>query len=42
MESEGLKDDAILVAGAFNAQLHETQMLTVDQGLHLVGYCRMV
>ncbi|WKY07433.1 hypothetical protein Q1695_007127 [Nippostrongylus brasiliensis] len=28
MEAEGLRDDAIIVGGAFNAQLHETQLLT--------------
>ncbi|VDM46507.1 unnamed protein product [Toxocara canis] len=28
IESEGLKDDSILVAGAFNAQLFETQLLS--------------
>uniref|UniRef100_A0A0K0DGH7 Endo/exonuclease/phosphatase domain-containing protein n=1 Tax=Angiostrongylus cantonensis TaxID=6313 RepID=A0A0K0DGH7_ANGCA len=28
LENEGLRDDAIIVAGAFNAQLHETQLLT--------------
>ncbi|CAJ0930907.1 unnamed protein product, partial [Mesorhabditis belari] len=27
LDSEGLKDDAIIVAGAFNSQLHETAML---------------
>ncbi|CAJ0602263.1 unnamed protein product [Cylicocyclus nassatus] len=28
LEEEGLRNDAILVAGAFNAQLHETALLT--------------
>ncbi|KHJ75171.1 hypothetical protein OESDEN_12996 [Oesophagostomum dentatum] len=28
LEEEGLRNDAILVAGAFNAQLHETELLT--------------
>ncbi|KJH42624.1 hypothetical protein DICVIV_11373 [Dictyocaulus viviparus] len=28
LENEGLREDAIIVAGAFNAQLHETQLLT--------------
>lgn len=28
IESEGLKDDSVLVAGAFNAQLFETQLLS--------------
>ncbi|GMR49830.1 hypothetical protein PMAYCL1PPCAC_20025 [Pristionchus mayeri] len=27
LDSEGLRDDAIIVAGAFNAQLHETRLL---------------
>ncbi|PAV62343.1 hypothetical protein WR25_16733 [Diploscapter pachys] len=27
LEAEGLKNDAVLVAGAFNSQLHETQLL---------------
>lgn len=30
MESEGLKDDSILVAGAFNAQLFETALISVS------------
>uniref|UniRef100_A0A7I4YQ16 Endonuclease/exonuclease/phosphatase family protein n=1 Tax=Haemonchus contortus TaxID=6289 RepID=A0A7I4YQ16_HAECO len=28
LEAEGLRDDAIIVGGAFNAQLHETDLLT--------------
>ncbi|EYB84192.1 hypothetical protein Y032_0322g2466 [Ancylostoma ceylanicum] len=28
LEEEGLRNDAILVAGAFNAQLHETELLS--------------
>lgn len=29
LEDEGLRDDAIIVGGAFNAQLHETDLLSV-------------
>ncbi|KIH63100.1 hypothetical protein ANCDUO_06604 [Ancylostoma duodenale] len=28
LEEEGLRNDAIIVAGAFNAQLHETELLS--------------